>query len=185
MPAKPSSCYVSQGKSCISQSPGRLICRRSRTRFAMPAKCSGLVVGLKNIKLPWESTSTLERSMEFICNIFLSFGEWAEGQAVTVPGQILHRSSTSLKVGHGNERKGVHLSFLRLEVGNYCCFLRVQGPWTPEWPWAPWCMAAAKGASVLNEGMTGNVKSCSLFRLLWSPFAWPQLHLRLWFTPTL
>lgn len=60
MPAKPSSCYVSQGKSCISQSPGRLICRRSGTRFAMPAKCSGLVVGLKNIKLPWESTSTLE-----------------------------------------------------------------------------------------------------------------------------
>lgn len=37
-----------------------------------------------------------------------------------------------MKDGHWDESEGTHLSFLRLEVGKYCCFLRLQDSESPR-----------------------------------------------------
>lgn len=82
------------------------------------------------------------RKCPFIQNIFLRFGEWSEGQAVILPGQICHISFISMKDGLWNKSKGMHFSFLSLEVGKYSCFLRLQAHWTPERPQKPWFITA-------------------------------------------
>lgn len=99
--------HLTQGQSCISQRLSWLICRRSVTGFALPAKHNGLLVGLKNIKLPCKSTWTLGSVHGVHTRYFPKLWE-----VICRPNSQLAQAHTAQSF-RSHERQGMH--FLRLQ----------------------------------------------------------------------